>query len=215
MLPRIGLATALAVSLAWPDAAQAAHTPQAHQIKIAVLDVKASGLLDPKTFEGIAPLFSTEIGEKRPDLQVIGTAEIRTMIGFEKEKQLLGCSDSGCLAEIGGALGVDFLLATDGSELGGTWIVTMSLMDVVRQKAIKRAARRTDQKSKLVSLCLEALHEVIPALPASARAAQPVEPTPSVSASATGSGPAVSRAVSWTLVGVGIAVAAGGAGCLG
>src|SRR3712207_8464674 len=36
---------------------------------------------------------------------VIGPSEIRAVIGLERQKQLLGCSDesSDCLAEIGGA----------------------------------------------------------------------------------------------------------------
>jgi hypothetical protein len=33
------------------------------------------------------------------------------MLAFEKQRQMLGCADSGCIAEIGGALGVDYVIS--------------------------------------------------------------------------------------------------------
>ena len=43
---------------------------------------------------------------RRPGAEVVSGAEIRSLIGFERQKQLLGCKeDSSCIAEMGGALG--------------------------------------------------------------------------------------------------------------
>ena len=33
------------------------------------------------------------------------------MLAFEKQRQMLGCADTGCIAEIGGALGVDYIIS--------------------------------------------------------------------------------------------------------
>jgi hypothetical protein len=43
--------------------------------------------------------------------KVITADAIRAMLAFDKQKQMLGCSDAGCLSEIGGALGVDYLVS--------------------------------------------------------------------------------------------------------
>src|SRR5512138_3260100 len=33
------------------------------------------------------------------------------MLAFEKNRQMMGCTDGGCIAEIGGALGVDYIVS--------------------------------------------------------------------------------------------------------
>jgi hypothetical protein len=43
--------------------------------------------------------------------QIVTSDAIRNMLAFEKQRQMLGCADSGCMAEIGGALGVDWLVS--------------------------------------------------------------------------------------------------------
>ena len=130
--------------------------------------MKSAGTIDPKTFEGVSSLIATELGERRRDVQIVGAAEIRAMIGFEKEKQLLGCSEGACLAEIGGALGVEYLLATEGLRLGGTWVINMSLIDVARSKAVPRTSQRTKTDDKLVDICLDGVREVAKAIPVAA-----------------------------------------------
>jgi len=42
------------------------------------------------------------------------------MLAFEKQRQMLGCADSGCIAEIGGALGVDYLVSGKVSRLAAS-----------------------------------------------------------------------------------------------
>ena len=216
----VAVSLVLASGVAWAEEA-----PKKPKLKVAVLDVKSAGTIDPKTFEGVSSLIATEFGHQRPDMVVVGAAEIRAMIGFEKEKQLLGCSEGACLSEIGGALGVEYLLATEGLRLGGTWVINMSLIDVAKSKAVARTSQQTKTDDKLVDICLEAVREVARAIPAAAAPvieARPAEVKPAeakpvaLSTSTDAASPhAVSRSVSWALVGVGVAIAGGGAGCLG
>lgn len=186
--------------------------------KVAVLDVRAAGSIDPKTFEGLAALIASELGERRPDVTVVGSGEIRALIGFEREKQLVGCSDGSCLAEVGGALGVDYLVITEGSRLGGTWLVSMSLLDVAKSKALKRVTKRTEQETRLVDTSLGAIQEIARAVPGAEAPVAAVEARPAdapleVKAAAPSGG--ISPALTWTLVGGGVAVAGAGAGLLG
>jgi hypothetical protein len=216
------------------SAALAEEAPKKAKLKIAVLDVKSSGTIDPKTFEGVSSLIATELSQKRPDVTVVGAAEIRAMIGFEKEKVLLGCSEGACLAEIGGALGVEYLLATEGLRLGGTWAITMSLIDVAKSKPVARSSQRTKTDDKLVDICLEAVREVARALPvAAAVGAKPAETKPAetkpdeakpaevVPAEAKPAAAVATKGAGgyatpgWALFGVGAGVAVAGASMLG
>lgn len=143
--------------------------------RIAVLDVR-TGALDPKTFEGLSGLIASELAARAPAVQVIGSGDIRAMVGFEREKQLMGCSESSCLAEIGGALGVEYMLTTDCGKTGGTWLINMVLIDVGRARPLKRLSQRTSDENKLVDEAVAGVQQMVAELPGdgSAPAPQPV-----------------------------------------
>ena len=63
---------------------------------------------------GISDLVLHELGD-RPDLAVIGQGEIRDMLELEAQRQLVGCTDESCLAELVGALGTLPLGDCDGT----------------------------------------------------------------------------------------------------
>lgn len=215
------LAAVLALLGAVPPSARAEEAKRASKVKVAVLEVRAVGTLDPKTFEGVASLEATVLGEARADLQVVNAADIRTMIGFEREKQLLGCTESGCMAEIGGALGVDYILSTESNVVGGKWLLNLSLLDVVKSTPFKRVSKITEDPKKIVDLCVESVRELAGAIPRKDGTVPAVEPAPaekpepSAQPVATATAPAVSRTVSIALLAVGAVVTGAGAGCLG
>src|SRR5689334_21368477 len=82
------------------------------RLKIAVLDVMPRGDVDAKKIEGLSSLLASEAA-RRSDRAVTSGSQIRAMVGFDRQRQLLGCNDASCLAEIGGALGVPYILATE------------------------------------------------------------------------------------------------------
>lgn len=132
--------------------------------KLAVLDARASGTADPKLVGGLDPLVAAEVSGGTT-AQVTSGADLRAMIGFERQKELLGCGDSSCLAEIGGALGVDYLLTVDVSLVGGTWLVSASLIEVTKSRPLGRVAKRAESESKLVDATIAAVTEVVRLLP--------------------------------------------------
>ncbi len=69
---------------------------------------------------------------------VIGTEEIDAMLGLEEMKDALGCDDASCAAEIGGALGVGYLVTGTVSRLGDEVIVQLSLVDVRSVRVVGR-----------------------------------------------------------------------------
>jgi hypothetical protein len=70
--------------------------------------------------------------------QVIGQDDIGAMLGFDKQKQIMNCDDTACMADIGGALGVDKIVSVKIARLGDDWVATAKLINI---KATKVEAR--------------------------------------------------------------------------
>jgi len=106
---------------------------------IAVLDLKARGL-EASVAENITELVLKEI-DRVGMFRTISTEEIKRMLEHEQQKILLGCDDTSCLAEIGGALGVDMLVAGGVGKLGDTWVISLKLIDVRGVEVLRREER--------------------------------------------------------------------------
>ncbi len=158
------LASFVLFGLALLPAARAAAAEPAKIFKIAVLDARASGTADPKLVGGLDPLVAAEVSG-RTRAQVTSGADLRAMIGFEKQKELVGCGDSSCLAEIGGALGVDYLMSIDVSLVGGNWLVSAALVEVAKGRPIGRVVKRADAEKQLVDAAIAAVAEALAFLP--------------------------------------------------
>lgn len=150
----VGALAVCLVMLAAGRPAQAAGKTR----KVAALDVRAVGDFEPKTIAGLSTLIAYECAQF--PVEVISGSDVRAMITYDREKQLLGCQDSTCLAEIGGALGVDLILSSEVSEVGGTWLVSLTMLDVAKAEAGKRVVKRTKSEAALVDVTSEATREI-------------------------------------------------------
>ncbi|MCK5689305.1 hypothetical protein KAI87_08545 [Myxococcota bacterium] len=72
--------------------------------------------------------------------QVIGQDDIAAIVGFEQQKDLLGCDDASCFADIGGALGVDRIAIFKVALLGDDWAVTGKLINIAATKVERRTS---------------------------------------------------------------------------
>src|SRR5580698_5796536 len=103
----------------------AAHAPQA---KIAVMDVVMKAGAPAGAGQILSEAIVAEVRKREPRAQVISAEEIRSMIQVEGEKQQLGChtdQDLACLAEIGGALGVERVVIGSLGRLGSTYVYSL------------------------------------------------------------------------------------------
>jgi TolB-like protein len=99
------------------------------RVKIAVLDLQARGV-DKALVESAGTLIASELN-KLEVFKVISREDIRNMMSFEKDKQSLGCeADQACLAEIGGALGVEYIIAGSLAKIGDTLVLSLALNNV-------------------------------------------------------------------------------------
>lgn len=111
------------------------QTPDAAQVEQQQLKLAAPGLeavdLDPKKAEFLNNFFAEQLGKKTDErVRVITQSEVAALIGLERQKQLLGCSESSaeCLAEISGALGVDALIVGNVARFGSEYAVTVRVL---------------------------------------------------------------------------------------
>jgi hypothetical protein len=96
--------------------------------RIAVLDVTVEGGADP-TMQGQLTGRIADLVGRRENVTVIAPDDIRAILEKEAQKQLLGCDDQSCLAEIGGALGADVLLKGRVSKLEDGYAMTLSAVN--------------------------------------------------------------------------------------
>lgn len=137
-----GLGLAVPRASAAEQTASAAPSAKAAKRKIAVLTLKAGPGVDAKTAELLTDMLTDSIS-KLPATQVVSTKDLEATLGFEKQKALLGCSETSCLAEIGGALGVDKLVNGTLGKLGKSIVLTVQLIDAKKSVAERRHSSRS------------------------------------------------------------------------
>src|SRR5574337_444056 len=124
------------------------------RVKVAVMDVKSVQGVPQGTATILTDIVVSEVAKARVD--VVSKGDIAAMIGFEKEKQILGCSDdSKCLAEIGGALGVDYMLTGQVGLIGSRYRSSLLLVDSKRAKVAARSARFCDRNEDALALAAQ------------------------------------------------------------
>lgn len=96
--------------------------------KIAVMDIRADGGADPVIGSQLTARVAEVLG-KRPKTRVTAPDDLRALLEQEGRKQLAGCTDDSCLAEIAGALGVDAIVAGRISKIERGYALSMSLID--------------------------------------------------------------------------------------
>jgi hypothetical protein len=65
----------------------------ARPTKVAVSEVEAGLRTDPQLAKIITDLVTSEL-RKRPSLQVASQEDIKALLGFERQKELLGCTNT-------------------------------------------------------------------------------------------------------------------------
>jgi hypothetical protein len=107
---------------------------------------------------------------------VIGPDDINALIGFEKQKDLVGCADTACFADLGGALGVDRLVSLRVAFVSGEWAVTSKIIDM-RQTRVE--SRSNDFVPGDAKALLKAVPNIVQKLFGGGGTARSSEPSPS------------------------------------
>jgi len=145
-----------------PMAAAAAPQPP---VRVAVLDLKDAGTLDHAAADGLSALLASEVA-RRPALAVVAGADLRAILGYERQRQLAGCASTGCSAD----LGVAFLVTSEVTRVGSSWLLSLALLDAARVASVSRLTRTAAALDGLLEALPGAVDELL--APLGARAAK-------------------------------------------
>jgi TolB-like protein len=117
---------------------------------VAVTDLRARGVDDIA-----AGALTTEVTNTISQLrvfQVISGEDIKRLLNLQETKaQCTGEADAACMAEIGGALGVEYLVYGEVSKLGDTFSLSLALLDTGKASAVARENKKVTEKGKLLA----------------------------------------------------------------
>lgn len=119
------------------------------RLPIAVMELSGQGV-----DEAAASALTTEVSNTLNTLRVfrvITREDIKRMLQLEQTKQqCTGSVDAACMAEIGGALGVDFLIYGSVAKIGATYSLSLVLLDISKAEAANRANKKIAEVGALL-----------------------------------------------------------------
>ncbi|HUB07620.1 MAG TPA: hypothetical protein VMB50_11490 [Myxococcales bacterium] len=173
------------------------------RLRLAVLALKAEGV-ESTLADTVDETLTADLG-RAGKYEVIGRSEIEAMAGFQSERLKLGCTgDTACLAEIGGALGVDRLVFGSLGRAGSLYVLNTKLLEISKAKVIARDTETVSSADGLIAAASRSAQILLGDLPV------PLGAT----AEATSSPGGGLRHTAWPWVTLGFAALAGGAGAV-
>jgi hypothetical protein len=157
-------------------------------------------LVDVKPEEGafLSQAFAAQLSKQ--GLSVITAQDVAAVIGMERQKQLVGCEESGCLAEIGNALGADGTVVGTLAKVDGGYRLNLKIISPSDAAPLASWSVKARDDAELV----DAFRSAAPGIAADLRRALHRElPT---------GGPHLAPALT---AGLGLAAAIAGAVCIG
>src|SRR5205814_9635865 len=114
-----------------------------------VMDLQSRGV-----DEAAVGALTTEVSNTLAALRVfrvITREDIKRMVQLQQTKQACtGNIDASCMAEIGGALGVDFLVYGEVAKIADTYSLSLVLLDISKAEAANRVNRRITEARSLL-----------------------------------------------------------------
>lgn len=108
-------------------------------VKVAVMPLGTKGTADPSIVEVIDDLLLSSLQRAfAGKMQLVSKTDIDTMLGFETVKDLMGCDDLMCTANIAGALGVDTIIAGKVGALGAKYVLSLTWINQKDATVINR-----------------------------------------------------------------------------
>jgi hypothetical protein len=140
-------------------------------IKIAMMRATPGQGVTDQEATSIADILASELGARVPD-GVVARQDIENLLGYEKMKDYLGCGETSCMVELGGALGVQYLLTANIGRVGRYTMVSLSLIDVVTAAVPARVTRKVEDSDlgAVIDTIPDALDELLGLLQAAANA---------------------------------------------
>ena len=109
--------------------------------KLVVLQLMNGEGVPASTAQAITEAVVAEV-RRQSKAEVLTQREIASILSLEKQKAMLGCDTDACMAELGGALGAERLVAGDMAKLGQSFLLHLRVVDVKKVRVSAQADRR-------------------------------------------------------------------------
>ena len=156
--------------------------------RLMLLDLPADKAFEPNALKVVNSFLAKDLRDE--GFEVITPSDIVAALGVEKQRQLLGCTDSSCLAELGGAMGADYIIHGELAALERDTALTLTITNSGGQALNEVADVVSGKQSQTL---LEAVNRAVPKLVAPLRAAGKI-PGANVSSSVVASSSATTAA---------------------
>ncbi len=110
---------------------------------VAVMDFASKGGVTQEQMDALGELLASDIRRLKV-FRVIGKSDIQAVLQFEEKKALTGCGDDSCIAEIGGALGAQFVTVGNVSKFGDTYLLNLRVIDVKRVSVLQSVSQKVE-----------------------------------------------------------------------
>lgn len=172
-----------------------------------VTKIAAPGLHFVNVETKLGEFYSEHLAQqlKYAGLQVITSREMQSLLGLERQKQLLGCSEGACMTELANALGADGILLGDVALLGSTYQVNLKIIGSGDGKTLALESTKASSEAALLEVLTNAAQKL--ARDASVSLGRP----PPV---AIGSSSGGVRKFAWAPAALGVAAIGAGVACL-
>jgi hypothetical protein len=157
--------------------------------KLVVLELSAAGGVDAQVARALTEALTNEVSS-RGFFAVMSSGDVQTLLGLERQRQMLGCVDEegNCMVALAGALGARFVLSGSIARLGEVYQLTLQTLDSTQARPVGRSTRIAKDLATLRNQLAYAVAEAT---------ATPLPPPPS-------------RLLSYSLMGAGALALAGG-----
>lgn len=110
-------------------------------VTVAMLPLSPLGGVSRETAELLGDALAGEL-RKRGGVSVLTQSDVAALLGAERTRQMLGCTDSGCIAELGGALGADRVVHGSIGRVGESLVVNLAALDPRRAATVASVSER-------------------------------------------------------------------------
>ena len=147
-MPSLALCALLALADADP--------PPPRKPRLAFLELQAGPSVAKEVAQTAGELLVVALSETGK-FDVITRSDVKSILGYEAQAQLLGCGAASCMLDLGGALGAAFLVSGSIGKLGDQLQLVLNLIDVNHATVGRRVAQSIAGESALPSALREAV----------------------------------------------------------
>ncbi|MDF1564368.1 MAG: hypothetical protein P1V51_15095 [Deltaproteobacteria bacterium] len=160
---RTCLALSLLLALAGaPAAASGAQEGKGEELpRLLVMDLLSRGT-PPK----LSALIAEEVAGALRDtgrFHVVSQDDVRSLLGLEAQRQLLGCEDEGCLTQIAGALGAEQIVTGSSIHVDRVTQVRLKRIDATTAQVLRDVAVGSASADEVLELTRRAAFDLVDA----------------------------------------------------